>query len=87
MNFDYRILRFYNEIEEIKNGKFPYPKYMSLYPTNACQFNCTFCDYKELNSRKNRELNIKEWTHILDTFKKHGGRALDLCGGGEPQVQ
>lgn len=84
MNFDYRILSFCREIEEINNGNIPYPKYMSLYPTNACQFNCIFCDYKELNSCKSRELSIEEWTYILDTFKKCGGQALDLCGGGEP---
>lgn len=84
MNFDFRILSYYKEIEEIKNGNIPYPKYMSLYPTNACQFNCSFCDYKALNLCKVRELTKEEVTYILGVFKKYGGETLDLCGGGEP---
>ncbi|MHA1233168.1 MAG: radical SAM protein [Candidatus Helarchaeota archaeon] len=87
MNFDIRIPSFYKEIKEINEGKFPYPRVLSLYPTNKCQFNCTFCDYKELNScnlHEAKELNEVEWKYILNTFKNNGGEGLHLCGGGEP---
>jgi len=84
MNFDARIFSFYKEIKELNKGRFPYPRFLALYPTNMCQFNCTFCDYKELNSCKSKQLNKTEWMHILDTFKNIGGEAVGLAGGGEP---
>jgi len=84
MGFDDRIFSYYNEIKELNKGKFPYPRFLALYPTNMCQFNCTFCDYKELNSEKPKQLSKIEWTYILDTFKGHGGEAVGLAGGGEP---
>uniref|UniRef100_A0A6H1ZKN4 Putative radical SAM superfamily protein n=2 Tax=viral metagenome TaxID=1070528 RepID=A0A6H1ZKN4_9ZZZZ len=84
MNFDNRIFSYYNEIKELNKGKFPYPRFLALYPTNMCQFNCTFCDYKELNSCKPKQLSKTEWMYILDTFKNIGGEAVGLAGGGEP---
>jgi radical SAM protein with 4Fe4S-binding SPASM domain len=82
--FDSRIYSFYKEIKDINKGIFNYPRFMALYPTNACQFNCTFCDYKELNHTKVRELSETEWKYILDTFKNLDGEAIGLSGGGEP---
>lgn len=84
MNFDSRIISFYEEIKKINNGQFPFPRVLSLYPTNMCQFSCTFCDYKELNSYKPKQLSKLEWTYILNTFKNNGGESIHLCGGGEP---
>jgi radical SAM protein with 4Fe4S-binding SPASM domain len=82
--FEDRIYSFYNEIKEINKGNFPYPRFLALYPTNMCQFNCTFCDYKELNSCKPKYLEKLEWKYILDIFKNLGGEAIGLAGGGEP---
>ena len=84
MNFNDRIFSYYNEIKELNRGNFPYPRFLALYPTNMCQFNCIFCDYKELNSCTPKELSRVEWTYILDTFKRLGGEAVGLAGGGEP---
>ena len=84
MNFDSRIYSYYHEIKELNKGRFPYPRFLALYPTNTCQFNCMFCDYKALNSRKARHLKVDEWKYILDTFKNNGGEGVGLSGGGEP---
>jgi len=82
--FDSRIYSFYEEMKDIKNEKFPRPRYMGFYPTNTCQFNCTFCDYKALNNIHSRILSETQWKYILKSFKDFGGEAVDLCGGGEP---
>lgn len=84
MNFDSRIFSFYHEIKDLNAGKFPYPRFLALYPTNQCQFNCQFCDYKELNNQERKELKPDEWKYILDSFKDKGGEGVGLAGGGEP---
>jgi MoaA/NifB/PqqE/SkfB family radical SAM enzyme len=84
MKFDSRIMSFYHEMKEIDKEKFSRPRYMGLYPTNMCQFNCTFCDYKKLNNEPPKYLKESEWSYILSSFKDFGGEAVDLCGGGEP---
>jgi MoaA/NifB/PqqE/SkfB family radical SAM enzyme len=82
--FDARIFSFYNEIKGLNAGEFPYPRFLALYPTNMCQFNCTFCDYKELNACKPEFLKGWQWQYILKGFKNIGGEAVGLAGGGEP---
>ena len=81
---DKRVLSFYNEAMMIKRGVFPNPRFMILYPTNVCPFNCTFCDYAELNAMEKKTLKPSEWEYILNEFKNNGGMAVELCGGGEP---
>jgi MoaA/NifB/PqqE/SkfB family radical SAM enzyme len=84
LEFDNRILSYYSQIKDLNKGIFTYPRFLALYPTNKCQFNCTFCDYKELNSGPKKELSISEWKHILDTCKNIGVEGIGLSGGGEP---
>ena len=85
--FDYldkRIFSFYQEALKIKKGQFPNPRFLILYPTNVCPFNCIFCDYTDLNTENKRSLKKVEWEYILNEFKNNGGMAIELCGGGEP---
>lgn len=81
---DYRILSFYHELRDIKKGKMSSPRFLILYPTNLCPFNCNFCDYEVLNKKKKKYLKRDHWKKILNEFRDLGGMGLELCGGGEP---
>ncbi|MFH1593025.1 MAG: radical SAM protein [Candidatus Woesearchaeota archaeon] len=82
--FDYRILSFFNEANQIRKGEFPLPRFLSFHPNYICNYNCPGCDYRKLNDEYKLNLSREDLNHLLDEFIKIGIKSIDLCGGGEP---
>jgi MoaA/NifB/PqqE/SkfB family radical SAM enzyme len=82
---DHRVLSYYREALELRKGAICRPRFALLYPTYACNHNCTGCDYTELNNpRQTAMLTGQPFRHILEEVAGFGIRAVEFCGGGEP---
>jgi MoaA/NifB/PqqE/SkfB family radical SAM enzyme len=80
----YKYLTFYDSVKSMKDGIMPPPRMLILYPTNYCPCNCIYCDYAGLNAQERYDMSPYEAIDIIHSFAKLGGRAMELCGGGEP---
>tara|TARA_B110000444_G_scaffold247338_1_gene269870 strand:+ start:330 stop:1448 length:1119 start_codon:yes stop_codon:yes gene_type:complete len=78
-----------NAIREKKNGSYTYfNKNIHIEPTNVCVFDCKFCSYSRLLSKKSEawEYSIDEMVEIL---QKHEGKEITevhLVGGVHPKM-
>lgn len=79
-----KYLTFYNAVKDIKNGVMPPPRMLILYPTNFCPCRCIYCDYAELNAQTITFMSTEMSEDIISEFAGMGGKAVELCGGGEP---
>jgi MoaA/NifB/PqqE/SkfB family radical SAM enzyme len=80
-----RVLSFYHEALQIRNGQMPAPRMGILYPTYACNHRCRGCDYTELN-RQGGSLTEAGLDRVLDQLLELGVQSVEFCGGGEPTL-
>mgnify|MGYP001267916434 CR=1 FL=1 len=60
------------------------PMTLELYPTLACNLDCTFCDTTDRHRPPVNELSTTRLLEIIDEAAKLGVQRLFLLGGGEP---
>jgi len=82
----HKILSFYAEAREILAGNIPPPRMVSFWPTTVCNFNCSFCLYKEENSKDHVIADAGATVRLIEQLPKFGVKSLELSGGGEPTL-
>jgi len=83
---DYKIAYRWGVIQRIKEGDiFPYPKSLTVYPSEVCNLKCIGCNSKSIH-RKNGFMDFGLFKRIIDDFEARGGRAVAFEGGGEPML-
>ena len=78
-----------NSIREKKNGNKTYfNKNIHIEPTNICVFDCKFCSYSRLLSKKSEawEYTIDEMVEILKNQKEKKITEVHLVGGVHPKM-
>lgn len=60
------------------------PMVLEMYPTLACNLNCTFCDTTLRHRPPVDELSTQRWLEIIDEAAEMGVRRVFVLGGGEP---
>ena len=63
------------------------PMTLELYPTLACNLDCTFCDTTDRHRPPVNELPTERLLEIVDEAAALGVKRLFLLGGGEPLVR
>ncbi len=77
-----KILLFSDELQQIADGKIPYPLIWHIYPTNLCPLNCSFC----IMARERRNVVSLPRELLLKSVReaaKHA-KTVHFSGGGEP---
>jgi len=54
------------------------PLHIQLYPTNACNRNCSFCSC----ANRDKSLAISDYKQIIKYFAEHGAESCTISGGG-----
>ena len=78
-----------NAIRESKNGNHTYfNKNIHIEPTNICVFDCKFCSYSRLLSKKSEawEYTIDEMVEILQKYEGKAITEVHLVGGVHPKM-
>ncbi len=77
----------------IKNNELPYPAFVQIDLTNACNHSCQYCFYRgsktgiELPRFKNTEfIHYLAMLDIIDSMVECGVKAVEYTGGGEPTL-
>jgi organic radical activating enzyme len=78
-----KLLYHLEHLQKIRDGISVGPIHISVWPTNKCQFSCSYCCCKKV-IRDGTELNINSYKKMIDIFYKYGLKAVELSGGGEP---
>ena len=63
------------------------PMTLELYPTLACNLNCSFCDTTDRHRPPVNELSPERLLEIVDEAAELGVQRLFLLGGGEPLLR
>ena len=63
------------------------PMTLELYPTLACNLNCSFCDTTDRHRPPVNELSPERLLSIVDEAAELGVQRLFLLGGGEPLLR
>lgn len=81
----YKILCWRDRIDEILEGKMPYPVALEIDPTNKCSSNCAWCMFKNFREEKGVSLPFRIVEGVLSELKGET-KAVTFTGGGEPLV-
>jgi MoaA/NifB/PqqE/SkfB family radical SAM enzyme len=60
------------------------PMVLEVYPTLACNLDCSFCDTTDRHRPPVDELPTKRWLEIIDEAAQMGVQRVFVLGGGEP---
>lgn len=81
----YRLLSFYREIMELRDGHIPPPRMAIVYPSYNCNQNCDYCFYaEERNEYRDVMFDHEQFIHVIDKLTELGVCGVEYCGGGEP---
>lgn len=75
----------WDDINLIKSGQFPFPKSLTVFPSEVCNLSCPGCNSKKIH-HKNGFMDFDLYKSIIDDFCLHGGQAVAFEGGGEPML-
>ena len=87
-----KVFHHQDRLQQMKQGKVPYPIHVQIVPTNRCNHNCEFCAYRNSGYSSNERFNdadqipIDKLMEIVDSCAEMGVRAIELTGGGEPTI-
>src|SRR3990167_2670751 len=66
---------------------FPPPRFLSIWLSEICNLDCTYCYFAESNHDPERKfIDTNEILKWLAEMREFGAEALDFSGGGEPTV-
>lgn len=75
----------HKEIEIIKSGGFPFPRSLTVYPSEVCNLSCDGCNSEGIH-RKDGFMDFEVFKKIIKDFNIYGGQAVAFEGGGEPML-
>lgn len=78
-----KLIHHQDHLKRIEMGEMVSPIHISVWPTNKCQLNCKYCCFGK-TKRTNEELNIEDFKKVIWMLKRHGLKAVEFSGGGEP---
>lgn len=94
MIFPYRITESSEKIKRLNEwnrGKNAKPYKMIIFPTYACNLNCSYCPFsvsRKSEKYKNlRELSKEQWLKIVKQGINNGIKEWMIFGGGEPMMR
>jgi organic radical activating enzyme len=61
----------------------PFPFFLNLEPTNACQLDCLFCS-RQMSERPLGRVDLGTAAALMDEVARHPGTAVRFTGWGEP---
>lgn len=66
---------------------FPPPRFLSIWLSEICNLDCTYCYFAESNHDPERKfVNTEDIISWLEQMRRFGSEALEFSGGGEPTV-
>jgi MoaA/NifB/PqqE/SkfB family radical SAM enzyme len=74
-----------DDIKKIRQGEFPFPRSLTIYPSEVCNLNCVGCNSKGIH-KKDAFIDMGIFYRLIDDFYLSGGKAVALEGGGEPML-
>lgn len=81
----HKIVHHIDRLNAIKRDGYCVPITIHLAPTTYCNCSCYYCYVKEYNKQK-YQLNKNTLFTFLKDAAKHGVKAVEITGGGEPTV-
>jgi len=84
-DIDLKIVFRLKEIEGIQAGFFPFPRSLTVYPSEICNLDCPGCNSKGIHKR-NGFMDFDLFQGIVEDFALNGGKAVAFEGGGEPMM-
>ena len=86
-NSVYELAKLYeNKIAHVtKKNYLTAPIEVSIYPSSACQLNCSFCYFKEKRKYYRRTVPVEKWKKVINELKSNNVIYLSILGG-EPTL-
>jgi len=78
-----KTLLYSDRLQQIADGKLPYPIIWHIYPTNKCPLDCGFCIMKNEKQKYRTQLKRKTLLKAVKEASKHA-YTVHFSGGGEP---
>ena len=92
-HFPFKLLAHKTTVEDFIQGKIINPIHCRIGLTNKCNLRCKFCNFHSENEKDfYDEFSFEDFMDkdrmisFLDDFSKNGGKAITLCGSGEPTI-
>jgi len=79
----HKLLHHLEHLNLMTNGNPVAPIHVSVWATNNCQLNCSYCCCRKM-AREGVELNIDLYKNAISVLYRYGTRAVEWSGGGEP---
>jgi organic radical activating enzyme len=84
-HLDLKIARRWDDIQQIRQGVYPFPKSLTMFVSEVCNLNCPGCNSQKTH-KKNGFMDFELFKQIIDDFYYKGGVAVAFEGGGEPML-
>ncbi len=85
-DWDPKILTFYKEVEMLREGRFPRPRMLTLFPSYFCNQDCNGCLFSWMNKKNPKKMISEEILKIISEALDFGIKAINISGGGEPTL-
>lgn len=79
-----KVLLYKDELQAIADQKFMPPVVADTDPINKCNFNCIWCNAKDVMAGKKYAMSEKHLLELADFYKEWGIKSTCVAGGGEP---
>ena len=81
-----KIISFYRDIKQIREGKYPMPRMLSVWLSQVCNLRCPHCLFKEYNKEAGKFIDAEKFIDFIKEIDKLGIEGIELSGGGEPAL-
>lgn len=79
-----KLLCWRDEIDQIIDGKIPYPVAVEIDPSNQCTSNCIWCMFNDYRRKHAESLDASLMFKIIEELAELNVKAITFTGGGEP---
>jgi organic radical activating enzyme len=80
----HKFIHHLDHINNIVTSQVVAPLHVSIWPTIRCQLQCSYCCCRNIDNRKEGELDIHDFRKTVSILSKYGTKAIEFSGGGEP---
>lgn len=84
-NLGNKIFSFYNEAKKLYNNQMILPRFVSMWLTTTCQYNCSYCYFSSENKER-KFANTEKAKKFIKQIAKLGIESIEYSGGGEPTL-
>jgi len=79
-----KVLLYSQQLQAIADQKFMPPVVADTDPTNKCNYNCIWCNAKDIMQGEKHMLSEEHLLKLADFYKEWGIKSTCVAGGGEP---